>query len=162
MKTKPGTVLHSSLAPFINSSSNFPRADRRIGVIAREAIHHPPGPCTVEVEWEGPSFVSTCAGEYVDPDDVDGVVRKKLLELARDCRTVAKELIEHAYRLEQIVGQETVIVEGGNREEERREGGGVVTAYENRGPEKIEFRRSAPTSSPLPPSKGKEVDVDEL
>ncbi len=163
MRNKTSRVIHSSLSQFVNSSSNFPRSDRRIGVIARTGKVEPLSP-SIQVEWEFPSFVSTVAGEYVDPDDVDGFIRKKLLELGAVCRTIAAELIEHADRLEGVAVSEEVIEEAVMMVAgDEMVDGEINEVYEDRGREEVKFSRPvSPVTRPVRPVASKTVDVDEL
>lgn len=65
----------------------------------------------VEVEEEQPSFISTSIGEYVSPDTAELTVRQKCRELADMCRSQAKELMEHAERLERLATQKLPIID---------------------------------------------------
>jgi hypothetical protein len=65
----------------------------------------------IEVEWEIPSFVSSCRGEYMSVDDADGYIRAKALEIAEYIRETVEEMQAHADRLEEMALSESVLDE---------------------------------------------------
>lgn len=104
-------ILFTSLSQFTNSSSLFPTHDRRIGLTV-SCGYHPEHRCVmVEIEEEQPSFISTSIGEYVSPDTAELTVRQKCRELADMCRSQAKELMEHANRLDLLSTQNLPIID---------------------------------------------------
>jgi hypothetical protein len=103
-------TLFTSVSPFVNSSDLFPTHDRRIGLTVSCGYHPEHKRVMVLVEEEQPSFLSTSIGEYVNPDSVESTVRQTCSQLADSCRRQAKELIEHAERLERLAKQKQPLI----------------------------------------------------
>lgn len=103
--------LFSSLSQFVNSSDLFPTHDRRIGVTVTCGYHPEHKRVMVEIEEELPSFLSTSCGEYVDPGSAESTLRQKCSQMADTCRRQAKELIEHAERLERLANQKQPLID---------------------------------------------------
>lgn len=104
-------ILFASLSQFTNSSSLFPSHDRRIGLTVSCGYHPEHRRVMVEIEEEQPSFISTSVGEYVEPEKAELTVRQKCSELAEMCRRQAKELMEHAERLEGLATQKHPLID---------------------------------------------------
>lgn len=104
-------TIFTSLSQFINSSSLFPTHDRRIGLTVTCGYHPEHKQVMVLVEEEQPSFISTSMGEYVEPDKAESITRQTCSTLAETCRRQAKELIEHAERLEKLCNQNQPLID---------------------------------------------------
>lgn len=104
-------TLFTSLSQFTNSSSLFPTHDRRIGLTVTCGYHPEHKQVMVLVEEEQPSFISTSVGEYVEPGEAEVTVRKTCSTLAETCRRQAKELLEHAERLERLAKQSQPLID---------------------------------------------------
>ncbi len=104
-------TLFASTSPFVNSSNLFPSHDRRIGLTVTCGYHPEAKRVMVLVEDEQPSFISSQTGEYIEPDKVEGFVRQKLSQLVETCRRQAKELTEHANRLEKLYTQNLPLID---------------------------------------------------
>lgn len=104
-------VLFTSISQFVNSSSLFPTHDRRIGLTVTCGYHPEHKRVMVLVEEEQASFLSTSVGEYIEPDKAESVVRRTCSTIAETCRKQAKELIEHAERLERLANQEQDVID---------------------------------------------------
>lgn len=104
-------TLFASTSQFVNSSNLFPSHDRRIGLTVT-CGYHPEAKCVmVLIEDEQPSFISSQTGEYVEPDKAESMVRQKLSQLVETCRRQAKELMEHANRLEKLHMQNLPLID---------------------------------------------------
>lgn len=98
-------VLFSSVEQFTNSSDLYPTHDRQIGIAI--GIN---SSGSIQIEEEYPSFLSSTRGEIVDLEDVDDRLREKCKELSSNCRAIAKELITHAKRLEEVANRKDPII----------------------------------------------------
>lgn len=104
-------TLFASTSQFVNSSNLFPSHDRRIGLTVTCGYHPEAKRVMVLIEDEQPSFISSQTGEYIEPDKAESMVRQKLSSLVETCRRQAKELMEHANRLESIHNQYLPIID---------------------------------------------------
>jgi hypothetical protein len=104
-------TLFTSVSPFINSSDLFPTHDRRIGLTVSCGYHPEHKRVMVLIEEEQPSFISTSVGEYVNPESAELTIRQTCSQLADSCRRQAKELIEHAERLERLAKQNLPLID---------------------------------------------------
>ena len=104
-------TLFVSTSPFVNSSDLFPRSDRQIGLTVSCGYHPEEKHVMVLVEDEQPSFISSQTGEYVEPDKAETLTRQKLSQLVETCRRQAKELTEHANRLEKFYTQNLPLID---------------------------------------------------
>lgn len=104
-------TLFASTSPFVNSSNLFPRSDRRIGLTVSCGYHPEAKRVMVLIEDEQPSFISSQTGEYTEPDKAEDLTRQKLSSLIETCRRQAKELTEHANRLEKLYKQNLPLID---------------------------------------------------
>lgn len=104
-------TLLTSTSQFVNSSNLFPSHDRRIGLTVTCGYHPEAKRVMVLIEDEQPSFISSQTGEYVEPDKAESMVHQKLSQLVETCRRQAKELIEHANRLEKLHMQNLPLID---------------------------------------------------
>lgn len=103
-------VAHSSLRLFNSSPSDFPNSDPRLGVIVRTYCDHNLDRTVAEIYDESPRLTSIGIGNSgIELDDVDSILRDKLMSISKQCRLIADELLEHAKRLKSAAMQEDLL-----------------------------------------------------
>ena len=154
-------VLFTSVSPFVNSSSLFPTHDRRIGIVVT-CGYHPEEKCVmVLLEEEQPSFISTSVGEYFEPEKVEIITRQKCSELAETCRKQAKELMEHANRLQTLATQKQPLIDISRIDKDSDHE--IVVLVRQEKPEK--YRQAHQTCSPpvaRAPRATSSLDMDDI
>lgn len=149
-------TLFTSTSQFVNSSNLFPSHDRRIGLTVTCGYHPEAKRVMVLIEDEQPSFISSQTGEYVEPDKAESMVRQKLSSLVETCRRQAKELMEHANRLEKLQMQNSSLIDASK----------IDTDADHKVREEVVFHKQvykANTPKPTPPIvKSSPLSLDDI
>lgn len=107
MNKSSSQVVHSSLRLFNQQELDFPQSDPKLGILVNVGYSKQHSKQMASVYYESPIVVAPGKGESeIEVDEIVSFIRTKSIDIAATCRQLAKELTNHAIRLEELACEE--------------------------------------------------------